>query len=401
MIKDDKKYSCGICEKISVIEALDIGSFPPSNKFKYRHENDSGPVFPISLGACSNCGTIQLTKKMPIDIVRPLYPWISYTEPEEHIQSLANKILSFDNISLDSKVLGITSYDKSLVDCLINQGMHNATCLESSKICSIVEPYGLETLQEVYSSADVFGDFIEDNGRFDIVIARRFMEHAYLTKKSIKSLSSLLNPGGYFVIEVPDSSKILENSNHAFIWEEHISYFTENSLKNLANKVGAYVYEFLRYSYPEEDSIIISLQFNVRPKLSYEKTTASHIKDSFESLSKFCESFYSRKNYWQTYLHGLRINNKKIALFGAGHLAVKFINFYELGEFFECVIDDNPNKIGLFMPGSNLEIVSSSQTLSKNISVIVSTLNMATFNKISKKFEAFLVRGGEIVQAFN
>jgi hypothetical protein len=40
---------------------------------------------------------------------------------------------------------------------------------------------------------------------------------------------------------------------------------------------------------------------------------------------------------------------KRVAVFGAGHLAAKFVNLFGLEKLVECVIDDNPHKQNLLM----------------------------------------------------
>ena len=58
--------------------------------------------------------------------------------------------------------------------------------------------------------------------------------------------------------------------------------------------------------------------------------------------------------------------NRKLASFttpcyliGAGHLGIKCVNFFNLSGFFTAAIDDHPQKIGLYLPGSKLKIIPS------------------------------------------
>jgi hypothetical protein len=43
-------------------------------------------------------------------------------------------------------------------------------------------------------------------------------------------------------------------------------------------------------------------------------------------------------------------------MFGADHLACTFVNLLGLKDVVRFVADDNPHKLGLFMPGSRLPI---------------------------------------------
>ena len=55
-----------------------------------------------------------------------------------------------------------------------------------------------------------------------------------------------------------------------------------------------------------------------------------------------------------------RQDGKRVALFGAGHLAARFVNLFSLGDWIDSVIDDNSHKQRVLMPGSRLPIYDSS-----------------------------------------
>ena len=54
-------------------------------------------------------------------------------------------------------------------------------------------------------------------------------------------------------------------------------------------------------------------------------------------------------------------------MLGAGHMTERFVNLYGLAERIEFVVDDSPNKQGLFMPGSRLPILPSSELVEREL----------------------------------
>ena len=60
-------------------------------------------------------------------------------------------------------------------------------------------------------------------------------------------------------------------------------------------------------------------------------------------------------------------DGRKLALYGAGHLSAAFVNFHELGEYFAFVVDDTPQKQGLYLPGCGLPIVAQDRLNSNQI----------------------------------
>jgi len=100
-------------------------------------------------------------------------------------------------------------------------------------------------------------------------------------------------------------------------------------------------------------------------------------------------------------LQKLQHEGKRVALFGAGHLAAKFINFYDLAPYLCGVIDDNANKLGRFMPGSKLPIISSSCLESEKIDLCLLTLNPESEQKVLKAKSAYLAGGGRFRSIFS
>ena len=66
-----------------------------------------------------------------------------------------------------------------------------------------------------------------------------------------------------------------------------------------------------------------------------------------------------------------RLRAGPVAVLGAGHLACAFINYLRVGEHVSFVVDDNPHKHGLRMPGSRLPIRGASALLEERVALVV------------------------------
>ena len=66
--------------------------------------------------------------------------------------------------------------------------------------------------------------------QFDFVITRQVLEHIRDLHDFLKGIDYILNKNGILVIEVPDHTMNYELFDYSF-WEEHINYFTFNTLK--------------------------------------------------------------------------------------------------------------------------------------------------------------------------
>ena len=115
----------------------------------------------------------------------------------------------------------------------------------------------------------------------------------------------------------------------------------------------------------------------------------------------FFDQFSEVRDQWRTKLQGIQAKGDKIAVFGAGHLAAKFINFFEIKDLITCVIDDNPKKVGMYMPGSGLPIIPSTQLQKLGIRYCVSTLSPESEVKVRINLAHFFDNGGTFLPAFS
>ena len=398
---ESPKLSCTVCEAQALVRTLSFGKQPPSNRFLLPKvdEMPREELSTLSLGYCEQCGTIQHTDRMRIQTIRPRFEWLIYNEPEGHLDEVARKLVELPGVENSSRFLGITYKDKSTLERIEHLGFPQTSYFSQNDLDSSGRPFGLETIQEMLSKDSNIARLKEIYGMADVIIARHVIEHASSTSKLIASLRGLLAPGGYMVFELPDSEKIFRACNHAFIWEEHISYFTKTSLENLAQIVGAELIWTKQFSYPYEDSLVATFRFGGVKQVSQDPLKYDH-EESALVLKRFSESLPTYRDKWQTQLESYHEKGEKVAVFGAGHLAAKFINFYGLKSLINCVVDDHPEKVGLMMPGSALKIVSSEELTARGIKICISTLNPESEARVKKKLSDYFDSGGEFISAF-
>lgn len=390
--------ACTVCNSLALKTMIDFGEQPPANRFLAQDFcQTQQSTHALALGYCEDCDTSQLTQRMPIDAIRPQFHWLIYNEPEGHLDKIAEQLFQLPGITPGSKILGVTYKDQSTIDRLIKLGLPHSHCIAEQDFKCTAQFFGLETIQQLLRDPKVMTDLKAKYGQADMVLLRHVIEHSDDATALITALRHLLTPNGYLVMELPDSEHILKSGNHAFIWEEHISYFTEQSLAALANAAGAEMAWFQRCSYPYEDSLLVAFQFS---SLKSGSKTQPVLSESAILLENFKNELTHAQREWRELLISYRKEGKKIAVFGAGHLAVKFINFFELSGYLDCVIDDNPHKAGMKMPGSCLPIEPSKILSEQGITLCISTLSPESDSKVRQKLSAYFEGGGLMISAF-
>lgn len=295
---------------------------------------------------------------MPPSLVRAHRLAIPSNEPEAHLDDLVQRLEH--HLPENAKVFGITYKDDSTLERIRQRyGRCQPLRLDMADDLAITDPAaGLETIQEAIDAPRA-ATLIRKHGEADLVVARHLLEHAHHPARFLRALRTLLAPEGRLLLEVPESTKFLSVGDHPCIWEEHVCYFTRATIEVMIEQNGLRIEQILCYPYPLEDSLVVIARACGRAH-GKRPTPSPILRRERERCSGFAESFRARKERCQKLLHSLHAAGTRVALFGAGHAAVRFVNLYDLGGCIDHVIDDHPAKEGLCMPGSHLPIVDSS-----------------------------------------
>jgi len=389
-INDNRCLSCG---KQSLELLHNFGQQPPCNRFLQSSETPLD-THPLILNQCAECGLIQLKDPMPVSMVRSSHAWLTYNEPEGHLDSLVQYLTML--VKSDAKIFGLTYKDDSTLKRFNQQGYPQTLRFNTASDLGIDDPCaGLETIQAVIDDALV-DNLVAEYGKADLLIARHVLEHAHEPSNFIKSLCRLLAPGGQIVLEIPDCRKFINACYYSFIWEEHISYFSPITITKFAYNNGFNVTETMLYPYALEDSLVVMIQL-----AEGQLTAMDHdaVAQELTSGQHFADAFDSTRLSYQNHFKSLQQAGKHIAVFGAGHLAAKFINLFKLKDYVDFVIDDSPHKQGLTMPGSELPIVGSSRL--SEVDLCMLSLSPESEQNVRVKQSDYIQKGGCFASIFS
>lgn len=389
-------YQCISCSADQVDCLLDLGEQPPSNRYLTSPDIDS-ERHPLRFGVCTQCGLAQLIDPMPASIAQSRFPWLIYNEPEGHLDDVVDRVEALGLLGSDTFVAGVTYKDDTTLARCQRKGIKRTHRLSQTEDLGIANPLAsLETIQARLDLA-LADELVKKYGQIDVLFVRHILEHAHEPKLLIEACRHLARPGGLLVFEVPDCRKVFDGKDHCFLWEEHIVYFTPETLKGFLQRAGFQQIDILVCPYPMEDSLVaIVVNDDLEPGVDVQA-----IQEEIYRARNFAASFQARKTTIQSMLDAWRKQGRRLALFGAGHLAVKFVNFYHLKDRFVGVIDDNPNKQKHYLPGSALPIISSGCLETGEVDLCLLTLSPESEAKVRKAKAEYLARGGDLRSIFS
>lgn len=188
-----------------------------------------------------------------------------------------------------------------------------------------------------------------DRIKTDLVVLRHVLEHIPNPYKFLSMLKTVFGNSKIF-IEVPNYDWIVSEKTFFDITYEHTNYFSQDSLKKLFNS-SASKYGLLfgqQYQYIFTDLISLNIEF----RNLYESNHWQYISfaDLFPNILENIKRLEIIAKEGSIYLWGA-------ATKGCLFLA-HCVNNNRLIKKVVFAVDQNPKKIGRFLPGSNIEIKS-------------------------------------------
>ena len=390
---------CQVCKKKRCDKVINFGRHPICHKFTDGKEKEE--KYPLDLGQCQFCGLVQLVSPIPFNKLVPQYDWITYNEPEEHLDYLVDVITNLPGITKESSICGVSYKEDTTLARLNRLGFRDTWKTDMNKDLGISDSKAnLESIQH-HIRPNIINSIHKKHGVPDLIIVRHILEHAHDTLEFMSALKKLVNPSGYIVFEVPDCARGFEKFDYTTIWEEHILYFTDSTFKICLNAGGFSLHHFEKYNYSFE-SILIgivkpgNIETQLKPFVLDKNVLASEIKRA----QLFTEQLTQKQNAIRRFLEDFKQKKDNIAMFGTGHAACMFINLLRIENLIDFAVDDNQKKTGFYMPGSKLPIYSSEFLTKNKTNLCLLGLSSESEKKIVKKLKNFEQNGGVLASIY-
>ena len=383
---------CRLCGEDGYEVLIDLGSQPVSHRFVETHE--VADEFPMALGQCEVCGVAQLSDPMPVEAMVPKFDWIKFNEPEDHLGEMVQFISSLPGITKESRILGISKHDKPLLLQLSKAGFTQLNQVSAAEDLGLLHENTSEALIQAGLDSKAAESILKKRGSYEIVLARRVLEHAFHGSEFLETLKSLLSPGGLLVLEVPDCKSSFDNGDVSTLWEEHISYFTEVSLDKVLSMNSLETARTRVFEYPDENALVVAA--HASEKIS-EKLSKDPSEKESNRINFFVMTLTDTKRQLGEFFENYIFKGGKVAILGAGHRSCTFVNVLEIGKYLEFFVDDDPNKHSLHIPGCGLPIRNSKSLVEEDITLCLLGINPLSEERFIQNQKEFEKKGGQFL----
>jgi len=386
-------------ESLRVVPLRFFGMHRITNRF-LNSPDDPVPSYPLELSVDLSTGLVHLSRLFPVSELRPRHDWITCFEPEDHIDELARRIARLPNVNQSTNFLGFSFKDDTTLDRIRDSGFGSISSISPSLDLDIFDRLAnIETVQNRFTELSADRIF-RNHKRPDVFIARHVLEHFYDLPAFLRTIRTVIADTGYVVLEVPDCERGLSFGDCSVLWEEHVFYFTRNTLLMVMARGGFDVIDSFSVPYPLEDSLIIIARKNESEDHQRGFLPTSVLDAENTRAFKFVELLHARRASIVERLTYIRRNGGKVALFGAAHLSFTFVSLHGLESLIDFFIDDDSNKRDLIAPVGGVRILGSEQLYSSPPVVCLLGLNPIKHQIIVSRHVRYTDSGGIFASIF-
>jgi SAM-dependent methyltransferase len=232
------RTSCRGCASKKLRLVHFFGAQPLAGEFPFKPESEHvAKRYDLDLSQCDACGLLQVTNVPPIEnVFHSDYRYASSTVPAllQHFNELANWFV--DLLPPRSRILEFGCNDGILLANLQGIGFECVGVDASENVANLARRKGLLVHTGFMSEKLVRSKNLEK--QFDLVTCSNVLAHIDDVFSAVMAARLALKEGGYFCIEVHDANALIQESQFDTIYHEHLTYFSELTLRRLVERAG-------------------------------------------------------------------------------------------------------------------------------------------------------------------
>ena len=392
---------CRFCNTENLCEIMKFDDYPLSGGFLKNKKNIIyEKIFPLTFLFCENCKTGLVKEIVKEDYLFTNINESSYFYYSSTIPSLVDHFKNlYEKISLEypdkKNLLEIGCNDGVFINNFVDKG-YNIIGIDPSKTITKIESPNIVKYNNFFNNESSI-DILNKYGKQDIIVACNCLAHINDICNIYSNIKKILHEDGILIIEVHYLKNIIDNFNFDFIYHEHMSYYSINTviqicknhdlfLENIEfiNTHGGSIRAFIRHKNNRNNYFNIELEKYINEEHEYK----ININNLFEKLDLW-------KNNILLKINDVKKDNKLVG-YGASGRTNMIINY--LSTRFDIIIDDSINKIGSFIPYYHNKIENSDNIYNNTNIKIIFILAWPYTESIVKKHIKFIKNGGIFVK---
>jgi hypothetical protein len=363
------KDKCRICGKSELTEYINLGNLPmPNNLLSSQEEAINVIRFPLKVNYCNNCKLSQLNEVVDPRILFSHYVYKSGVSQGyiNHCKQMVNEFK--EKYQLNSGSSGDFLIDIAGNDCtLLEQfkqripGLRLLNIDPAKNLCELCKEKGIPAYNE-FLTINTALEVLRNKGLAQVITATNVTAHVDNLRMFFLSAKFMLAHNGVFIIEFPYLVDTIEKNAFGQIYFEHLSYFLITPLQKLCEETGMRIIDVQKFEIHDGTCrVVITHDYSNRDVEASVEEFLNKEKEyqSINTYFKWNNVVKTNLLELNTSIQELILQGFKVAGFGASAKGNTMLNSAGLTyKDIMYIVDDTPDKQGLYSPGTGIPIVS-------------------------------------------
>lgn len=369
---------CRVCKSTDLSEYLDLGMMPLSNNLEPTEDMAKNKDrFPLKVMFCNNCGLSQLSVVVDPKVLFSYYTYASGINNgyKGHCLQMASSLKDRFGLNNNTFHVDIGGNEGSLLLEFQKILHHEILNVDPSvNMTELARSRGVPSITDFWS---IPVTTMKIGKRADLLTATNVFAHLDSVIEFMVACRGMLRRNAILVIENPYLIDFIDNMEWDTIYHEHVSYWSLLPMIRLCFMLDLKVIDAekqeihggtMRY-------IITRKESDYDPSPELEILTAEERRRGFNKIEVYSGWADKVKHHIATVRDGLvklKKEGKTIIGFSASAKGNTMLNACGIGtDIMDYIIDETPQKIGMFSPGTGIPIVGIENIMKINPDYIV------------------------------
>lgn len=360
---------CRVCGSENLTQYLDLGMMPLSNAL-CKTATEEPERFPLKVLLCENCGLSQLSIVIDPETLFGHYVYrssISYGY-RNHCKQMAIDLKEKYNLNADGFHIDIAGNDGALLKqfSAVIPGMKRLNIDPAVNLKQVNEQQGIRMFNTFWGIPAAKHLTDTHWPKADLITATNVFAHVDNVKEFLIACKSVMKDTGVLVLEFPYLIDFIENAEFDTIYFEHLSYFSIQPLEYLCEKVGLFITDISKQDI-HGGSVRVEIRKQAEELYDVDQWIFDEVQKGYTTINpyyQFAKKVKSIISIFRTNIQGLKAEGYKIVAFGASAKGNTLLNCAGItGKEIDYIIDQTPEKIDKFSPGTGIKITNGMATI--------------------------------------
>ena len=225
---------CAFCDSKRLGLVMDFGEVGLAGAFLKPEQFATERTFPMRLHFCQDCYAVQVTDKVPADIMfKELFLFLVV---DRHVarpfQGICRRGDQAVSRSGQSHGAGIRLQRRRAAAAAGRPGhSHRDRRRPGTNVVATIDDSRIKVVND-YFTEDVARKVVAEYGKVDLIMANNVYAHIPDIQGTTRAVAEALAPDGVFAFEVHYLGKVIDELQYDMIYHEHLYYYSLLSVMN-------------------------------------------------------------------------------------------------------------------------------------------------------------------------